>query len=456
MSNEQVIQKLIANAKNAQHVLENYKQEQVDNLVRVIGKTVYENAELLSREAVEETRMGVYEDKVAKCQGKAKAIWHSLKNKRSVGIIKEEPEKGLLYVAKPKGVVGAVTPTTNPVVTPMCNAMFAIKGRNTIIVAPHPRSKKTSAHTVQLINQQLKELGAPANLVQIIEEPSVELTQELMQAVDVVIATGGMGMVKAAYSSGKPAYGVGAGNVQVIVDRDYDYDQAAKDIITGRKFDNGIICSGEQCIIAPSEQHAEIMDKFVENGAAYFSNDDTVDKFRQVMFVDGALNGKIVGQSVEFIAKLAGVDVAPGTKVIILKARGKGDADVLCREKMCPVLITLPYDTFEEALDIAKTNLLYEGAGHSAAIHSSNHLHISQAGIKLPISRLVVNQASSTNAGGSFHNGFMPTTTLGCGSWGNNSISENLTYEHLINISRIGYFNKNAYIPSNEEIWALR
>jgi succinate-semialdehyde dehydrogenase len=455
MEKQYSVSELINKAKIAQQILEGYTQEQVDQLVRVIGKVVYDNAEMLASETVDETRMGVYEDKVGKCKGKSRTIWNSLKGKKSVGIIKEEPEKGLVYVAKPKGVIGAITPTTNPIVTPMCNAMFAVKGRNSIIVAPHPRSKKCSTHTVQLINAELKKMGAPENIIQIIEEPSIEKTQELMQSVDVVVATGGAGMVKSAYSSGKPSYGVGPGNVQVIMDRDYDDNQAAQDIIAGRKFDNGIICSGEQCIIAPAEKHAEIMKLFVKNGACYFDDEAIVDKFRQVMFIDGTINGKIVGQSVKFIANLAGVPVPEGSQVIILKAKGKGSADILCREKMCPVMITFAYETFEDAIDIAKTNLLYEGAGHSAVVHSNNKEHIIQAGLALPFSRLTINQPSSTNAGGSFYNGFNPTTTLGCGSWGNNSISENLTYTHLINISRIGYFNKDAKVPTDEEIWSL-
>lgn len=453
MEKNAVIDELIVKARVAQQAMEQKTQEQVDVFVKAIAKVIYDHAELLAREAVDETRMGVYEDKVAKNKGKSRTIWNSLRDKKSVGVIKTEPEKGLIYVAKPKGVIAAITPTTNPVVTPMCNAMFAIKGRNSIVVAPHPRSKKCSTHAVQLMNAELKKLGAPENLIQIIEEPSLELTQDLMKAADVVVATGGMGLVKAAYASGKPAFGVGAGNVQVIVDRDYDYDQAAKDIIAGRKFDNGIICSGEQSVIAPQDKHAEVMAAFVNNGAYYIEDEETVEKFRKIMFIDGAINGKLVGQSVQFIADAAGVKVPADTKVVILKAKGRGTADVLCKEKMFPYMITLTYDTFAEAVEIAKANLLYEGAGHSAAIHSKNDENIRYAGITLPVSRLVVNQPSSTGAGGSFFNGFNPTTTLGCGSWGNNSISENLNYEHLINVSRIGYFNKDAKVPSDSEIW---
>jgi len=454
MDNKAIINEMMVKARAAQAGIANYNQEQVDALVKVIGKVIYDNAAVLAREAVDETRMGVYEDKVAKNMGKPKVIWNSLRGKKSVDIIgSEEGKEGISLVAKPKGVIASITPTTNPIVTPMCNAMFALKGRNSIIVAPHPRSKNCSAHAVKLMNDELRKLGAPENLIQIISEPSVELTSELMSAADTVVATGGMGMVRAAYSSGKPAFGVGAGNVQVIIDREYNFDQAAKDIIAGRKFDNGIICSGEQSIIAPIEKHAEIMKAFADNGAYYIEDEEKIEKFRSVMFPGGVINGKLVGQSVQFIADFAGVVVPEATKVVILKTKGIGELDVLNKEKMFPFMITMTYDTFEEAVQLAKTNLLFEGAGHTTAVHSDNNAHIEYAGKELPISRLVVNQTSSTGAGGSLKNGFNPSTTLGCGSWGNNSISENFTYYHLINISRIGYFNKDAVVPTDSEIW---
>lgn len=453
MTDGEILQKLLRQSRQAQAEIEKCNQAQVDGFVRAIGKAIYDNAELLAREAVDETGMGVYEDKVAKNKGKSRMIWLSLKDKRSVDIIKEEPERGLVYVAKPKGVIAAITPTTNPVVTPMCNAMFALKGRNSIIVAPHPRSKRCSAHAVALMSEALNKLGAPAHLIQIIEEPTMELTQGLMGVADAVVATGGMGLVKAAYASGKPAYGVGAGNVQVIVDREYDYEQAAQNIIAGRKFDNGIICSGEQCVITPAEKHEEIMAAFAKHGGYYIREADQIERFRKVMFPEGKINTKLVGQSVQHIAAAAGVPVPEWAKIVILQSSGKGEQDILCKEKMFPYMNTLSYNSFEEAIDIAKTNLFYEGAGHTAVIHSDNDEHIKVAGEQLPISRLVVNQPSSTGAGGSINNGFNPTTTLGCGSWGNNSISENLSYEHLINVSRIGYFNKDAKMPDDVTIW---
>jgi succinate-semialdehyde dehydrogenase len=447
------IAEYVKRARIAQKEFESYTQEQVDQLVKTIAKTIYDNAEELAKLAVEETGMGNYEDKVQKNKGKARIIWNNLKNKKSVGIINRNEETGIVEIAKPVGVVGAITPCTNPIVTPMCNAMFALKGRNTIIFTPHHRAVRSSTYAVDLINQALKKHNAPENLIQILRERSREHTRELISAVDVVVATGGMGMVKAAYSSGKPAYGVGAGNVQCIIDRDVDFEEAVPKIILGRTFDNGIICSGEQTVIAHEDDYDQVIEIFKKNGAYYVDDPQEKELFRKALFVDGVMNRHAVGQSVQTIAELAGVKVPPETKVILIEADGVGDKDVLCKEKMCPVMATFRYKDFKEAVQIAQKNLDLEGKGHSVAIHSNTKEHIEYAGTVLTISRLVVNQPSATTAGGSFYNGFAPTTTLGCGSWGNNSISENLDYKHLLNISRIGYYKEDAYVPSDEELW---
>lgn len=454
MEDKLYIEELMKNARIAQSSFESFSQKQVDDIVRAIGKVVYDRAEELAKMAIEETGMGVYEHKVIKNKGKSKLIWNNLKDKKSVGIIEEDKEKGLILVAKPKGVIGAVTPCTNPIVTPMCNAMFSLKGRNSIIIAPHPRAKKCSKYIVDLFNEAIVKLGAPENLIQVIAEPSIELTSELMKNVDIVVATGGMGMVKSAYSSGKPAFGVGAGNVQCIIDKDVDIKEVVPKIVAGRTFDNGIICSGEQSVIAHKEMYCEVIEEFKKNGAFYVEDETIIEKFRKAIFPDGIISRKVVGQSVQVISELAGVSVPKETKVIILKAKGIGREDLLCKEKMCPVMVSFQYDKFEDGIEIAQTNLNYEGKGHSCAIHSNNLEHIKYAGDKLTVSRLVVNQPCSTGAGGSLNNGFAPTTTLGCGSWGNNSISENLDYKHLINVSRIGLYNKNAKMVTDEQIWS--
>lgn len=449
------VAELFERAHKAQAEFEkNASQEQVDAAVKAIGKVVYDRAEELGTRAVEESGMGVVEDKIAKCKGKSKCIWNSLKGKKSYGIIEENKETGIIKVAKPKGVVGAVTPVTNPVVTPMCNAMFALKGKNAIVIAPHPRTSALNKYVVDLFRDELKKLGLPEDLVQTIENPSLEMTQEVMKTADVVVATGGGAMVKSAYSSGKPALGVGPGNVQVIIDKGINYDEAAEMVIAGRKFDNGIICSGEQSVIAPKDEYDKVIEAFKKAGAYYVDDPATVEKFAQTLFPGGTIGKDIVGQSVQKIAALAGVSVPEGTKVVILKARGVGSADVLCKEKMCPFMVALPYDTFEDAMHIAYENLCYEGKGHTCSIHSNDMEHVRMVGEYMPVSRIVVNQPSSTTAGGALTNGFSPTTTLGCGSWGNNSISENLNYTHLINVSQIGLYNKDKKIPTDEEIWA--
>lgn len=422
-------------------------------MVRAIGKVVFDNAEMLAREAVDETRMGVYEDKVAKNKGKSKGVWYDLKGKQSMGIVSVDPVTDLITILKPVGVVAAITPTTNPIVTPMSKTMFALKGKNAIIVAPHPRSKKCSAHTVALINEAIAKFGVPKNLVQCIEEPSIELTQELMRAVDVVLATGGMPMVKSAYSSGKPSYGVGAGNVQVIIDRGVDYNKAAATIIQGRIFDNGIICSGEQSFIYPKEDREKILDAFKSNGA-YIVPDADHDKMVNALFVDGKIAGDVVGQSVKYIADKAGIKVPDGTRVLVVEAHGVAQADLISKEKMCPVLAAFPYDKFEEAIDIARTNLHFEGNGHSAGVHSNNEEHIRMVGMGLTVSRVVVNAPVSTTAGGAMASGLACTNTLGCGTWGNNTLSENLTYKHLLNTTRVARLSPKVHIPTDEELWA--
>jgi succinate-semialdehyde dehydrogenase len=418
-----LVEELVAKARVAQAAYESFSQEQVDVIVKGVGKYVYDNAEMLARMAVEETGIGVYEDKILKNQGKARVIWNNLKSKKSRGIIKEDREANLVFIAKPMGVVGAVTPVTNPIVTPMCNAMFALKTGNAVIFAPHPKAERCTQHLTDAFMDVVRANGGPEDLVQMIRNGSVETTQELMKDVDVVVATGGGAMVRSAYSSGKPSYGVGAGNVPVIIDRDADLKDAVDKIVTGAAFDNGIICSHEQFVLTPVERYRETIDTFVATGKVWFTADpDKVQQFRDLVLPDGHLNKTVVGRSPRQIGAMAGIVIPETARIILLPAEGAGTADVLAREKLCPVVAILPYKTFEEAVENAKANLLVEGAGHSAALHSNNEENIRAMGLALPISRLVVNQASALTAGGALTNGFAPTTTLGCGSWGGNSI----------------------------------
>ncbi len=449
------IRDLVAKARVAQAAFESFSQEQVDAIVRDIGKYVYDHAEPLARMAVDETGIGDYDDKVLKNKGKARVIWNNLKGKRSRGIVGEEPETNIVLVAKPMGVVGAVTPVTNPIVTPMCNGMFALKAGNAVIFAPHPKAQNCTRHLTQEFMRIVKSHGGPEHLIQMVENGSVEKTQELMRAVDVVVATGGPAMVKSAYSSGKPSYGVGAGNVPVIIDRDVDLKDAVEKIVAGAAFDNGIICSHEQFVLAPEDRYQDTLAAFAGTGKVWYTDDEAVvQKLRDLVFPNGQLNKDVVGKPAHEIGRMVGIDVPKSVRLILVPAKGAGTEDVLAREKLCPVVAILPYKEFTEAVEKAKANLLVEGAGHSAALHSNREEHIRAAGVALPVSRLVVNQPSSLTAGGSFTNGFAPTTTLGCGSWGGNSISENLDYKHLMNISRIGKVITEKKVPTDEEIWA--
>ena len=447
------IEGYIKRARAAQREFEKMSQEQVDEAVKAVGKTVYDNAEYLAEIAVEETGMGNVPDKIAKNKQKAKIIWNNLKGKKSRGILDTDEETGITRIAKPVGVVAAITPCTNPIVTPMSNAMFALKCGNAIIITPHHKAVKCSTRTVDMINERLAELGMPGNLIQILDQHSRENTGNLISMADVVVATGGAGMVKAAYSSGRPALGVGAGNVQCIIDRGIDYSEAVPKIVAGRSFDNGIICSGEQSVICPAEDFDSIMDQFEANGCVVIRDVKSKDALRSAMFEDGAMNRHAVGQSAAAVAKLAGISIPEDTRAIVIEADGAGGDDILAKEKMCPVIAAYKYDSFEEGVAIAGANLEEEGKGHSVSIHSDSEKNIKYAGETLCVSRFVINQICASSAGGSFWNGLAPTNTLGCGSWGHNSISENLDYKHLMNVSRIARYMPDNHVPTDEELW---
>lgn len=452
MDSRAKIAELIAKAQAAQKAFEAFDQVQVDSCVKAIAKAIYDNAEPLARMAVEETRMGVYEDKVKKNLGKSKVIWNNLKTKKSVGIVEDDPSTGMTVYARPVGIVGAITPCTNPIVTPMCNAMFAFKGRNAIIIAPHPRARKCTAEIKRLFDEALAAVGAPADLFQYIENGTVEDSAELMKQVDVVVATGGMGMVKAAYSSGKPAYGVGAGNVQGIIDEDVDIPTAVSNQIASRIFDNGIICSGDQTCIAPASRYEEVLAEFARQGCCVVRDRQQREKLVAALFPDGVMNKHLVGQSTAAIARAAGLSIPENTKAILVEADGYGKDYLLSKEKMCPVMSVYRYDTFEQAVDIAQANLEVEGRGHSVSIQSNNEEHLLYAGSRLEVARVLVNQICATSNGGAFTNYLAPTTTLGCCSWGNNSISENFDYKFLINYIRVARRVERP-VPTDEEMW---
>lgn len=448
------VEELVSKSKEAQKQFEFATQEQADAAARAICKVVFDNAGKLGPMAAEESRMGSAKDKIAKCRNKSALIWESLKDKKTVGVIARLEERRMLEVAKPMGVVAAVIPSTNPVVTPMGNASAALKTRNSIIFAPHPRAVKCTKLLVEMFQDELEKLSLPRDLVLGLENVSIENSSALMSAADIVVATGGPGMVKAAYSSGKPSLGVGQGNVQCIVDADVDIEEAVKKIIIGRSFDNGLICLGEQTVFVLENKFGEFIEAFKKNGGYYVSTPEDTEKLREGIFPEGGpISRDVVGLSAVEVGKLAGLEVPEDTQVIGATASAVGAGDALCREKLCPVINIMTYQTFEEGVAKMVENLEYEGKGHSIGIHSNNPDHVEHAAIQCSVSRVIVNQPAGTTGGGSPMNGFTPTTTLGCGSWGNNSFSDNFNYKHLMNITRVGYPYEESYLPDPEMAW---
>lgn len=445
------VEEYIERSRAAQAVVAGYTQEQIDNLTKVMAKAVFDNAEELAKMAEEETGIGCADHKIIKNQAKSTSIYAGLRGKKSVGVISEDKELGLVTIAKPMGVIGAVSPTTNPTITPLGNALFAVKCANSIIISPHPRSVKTTAKTIDYMQAAVEAAGGPKDLILCIQEPDIDTSQALMKRVDVVLATGGPDLVDAAYSSGKPAYGVGPGNVPGIVDRGVDFDQTAAWIIEGRAFDLGVICAGNQSIIVHKDDY-KAMKEACERGGAYWVEDPAViDKLRKTLFINGKINKDVIGQVPATIGKLAGVNIPEESAVLIMK--GTGIEDELCKEKMCTAIVALEYDTFEEAVDMAVTSLEKEGIGHTAVVYSNDDKKIIYAGEKLPVARILVNQPGHTAGGDVGYNGLNGTVSLGCGSWGNNIISENLTYYHLMNTSVVAYNKPSPYQFDPETLW---
>lgn len=449
-----VVDDLVSRSKVAQKKFEFATQEQADQAARAICKVVYDNATTLGTLAAEETRMGNLEDKITKCRMKSALIWHSIKNRKSVGVINRLEERRMIEIAKPMGVVASIVPSTNPVVTPMSNAAFSLKTRNSVIFAPHPRAVKCTKLLVDMFRKELAKLGFPEDLVLSLEEVSIEDSAKLMGEADIIVATGGMGMVKAAYSSGKPALGVGAGNVQCIVDTDVDLSDAVNKIMIGRSFDNGLICLGEQTAFIHEDQFNSFIEEVNKQGGYYIENPEQINKIREGLFPNGGpINRNVVGRTANEVANQIGIDIPENTRVIVVKASEIGSGDVLCREKMCPVLNVMTYKTFKDGVDMMVQNLEYEGKGHSIVIHSNSKKNVEYAATKCSVSRVIVNQPAGTTGGGSPTNGFTATTTLGCGSWGNNSFSDNLDFKHLMNITRVGYPYEESYLTDPESVW---
>ncbi len=429
------IAQLMAKARSAQEVIEFWPQEKVDEMVAAVGWETYKEAESIAQLAVEETGMGVYKHKLLKHQKKTLGTLRDLQGVRTVGVIEEDPDRGLIKIAKPVGVIGALTPVTNCEATLPSKALPAIKGRNAIIFAPHPKAKKTAKLVCESMRAGLRKVGAPLELIQMIEEPSIDLAKELMSAVDLVVATGGGPMVKSAYSSGTPAYGVGAGNAVVIVDETADLAGAAEKIFQGKTFDNATSCSSENSLVIQASVYEPMLEQLKAQGA-YMCSEEERAKLQTLMWPDGVhLNPAIVAQPVETIADQAGLEIPPGTTFLMVEGKQVSPDDPFCKEKLSLVLTVWKYDQFEEALRMIEDITAINGRGHSCGIHTASEDHILQLGMRVKVSRIMVNQPHSYGNSGNYNNGMPFTLTLGCGTWGGNVTTENIHWKHFLNVT---------------------
>ncbi len=432
-----VIQEKLARARAAQKQVENWSQEQIDELIAAAGWEVYkmESAIACATLAREETGLGVYEDKLLKHQKKILGTLRDLHGVKSVGVLEEIPEKGLIKIIKPVGVVGALIPVTNPTSSIGCNGLSILKNRNAVIFAPHPKGKGCSGLAAQKMRDGIRKMGGPEDLVQWIEEPSVELTQELMAAVDMVVATGGPGMVKAAYSSGTPAYGVGAGNATVIVDETADLADAAKKIFLGKTFDNATSCSSENSVVIEATVYDAMLKEFRTHGG-YLCGAEEKAKLKAKMWPDGhTLNREIVAQPATKIAELAGFAVPEGTTFLMVEAERVEPEELFAGEKLSVVMTLWKYSGFENAVKYVTDITGFSGYGHSCGIHTTSDERILELGLKAPVSRIMVRQAQSAANSGNYDNGMPFSLTLGCGTWGGNASSENISYWHFRNVT---------------------
>ena len=429
----------------AQREFSKFTQEQVDHIFFEAAMAANKARIPLAKMAVEETGMGVMEDKVIKNHYASEYIYHAYRNTKTVGVIEKDDAFGIKKIAEPIGLVAAVIPTTNPTSTAIFKALLCLKTRNAILISPHPRAKKCTAEAARIVYEAAVKAGAPEGIIGCIEYPSLELTGELMHEADIILATGGPGMVHAAYSSGKPALGVGAGNTPVIIDETADIKLAVSSIIHSKTFDNGMICASEQSVTVLDSIYDEVRDEFERRGC-YFLKGDELDKVRHTILINGALNAKIVGQSAYTIAKLAGVDVPEETKILIGEVESVDISEEFSHEKLSPVLAMYHAKDFDEALDKAETLVCDGGHGHTASlyIHPAQKAKILKHAERMEACRIVINTPSSFGGIGDLYNFKMaPSLTLGCGTWGGNSVSENVGVKHLLNVKTVAERREN-------------
>ncbi len=449
------VDELVCRARRAQQTAASFTQEEIDLACLAAGWEVYgdEQTAELARLAVEETGMGNTADKITKHKNKILGVLNDIIGAKSVGCIEEIPELGIRKFAKPVGVVGALTPVTNPTATPGSNALSVLKGRNAVIFAPHPRSRHASAEAVEYMRRGLKRVGAPEDLVQIIREPSVELTRELMGKVDLVLATGGAAMVKSAYASGTPAYGVGPGNAVQIVAEDADIPDAAGKIALSKAFDYATSCSSENSVIVHESVYEDMMHSLVSEGG-YLCSPRERQLLEETLWPDGKnLNPKIISQSALRIAEMAGISTPGDITMLMTEGRHPAEEDLFSLEKISPVLTVWKYREFSEGLELLQRITERSGKGHSCGIHTFTQSYIDTMAEQLLTSRIMVRQAQAPANGGSFTNGMPSTVTLGCGTWGGNITTENITYQHFLNVTWVSEPIASRR-PSEETVFA--
>lgn len=445
--------------KEAQREFATYSQEQVDKIFYEVAMAANKARFELAKMAVEETGMGVLEDKVIKNHYAAEYIYNAYKDTKTCGVIEEDDIFGIKKIAEPIGVIAAVIPTTNPTSTAIFKILLALKTRNAIIISPHPRAKNCTNYTAKFLLEAAVKAGAPKNIIGWIDVPSLELTNEVMHEADIILATGGPGMVKSAYSSGKPAIGVGAGNTPVIIDETADIKMAVNSIIHSKTFDNGMICASEQSVTVMESIYNEVKKEFAYRGC-YFLKKDELDKVRKTIIIGGSLNAKIVGQPAYKIAEMAGVSVPENTKILIGEVESVDISEEFAHEKLSPVLAMYKAKTFNEAVAKAERLVADGGYGHTSGIYidinEKEKLNIHQNAMKT--CRILVNTPASHGGLGDLYNfKLTPSLTLGCGSWGGNSVSENVGVKHLINIKTVAQRRENMlWLRTPEKVYFKR
>ena len=440
------LERKLEEVRRAQEQFATFSQEQVDRIFQAAALAANHARLPLAKMAVEETGMGVVEDKVIKNNYAAEYIYNAYKHTKTCGIIEQDPAYGTMRIAEPIGVVAAVIPTTNPTSTAIFKSLICLKTRNAIIISPHPRAKKSTIAAAKIVLDAAVKAGAPENIIGWIDVPSLEMTNTLMQEADIILATGGPGMVRAAYSSGKPALGVGAGNTPAVIDASADIQKAVNSIVHSKTFDNGMICASEQSVIVDTGIYDTVRKEFQKRGC-YFLTPEETEKVRKTILINGALNSKIVGQRAAAIAGLAGVTIPQETRVLIGEVTSVDISEEFAHEKLSPVLAMYRSENFEQAVAYADQLIRDGGYGHTASLYVDEVNHrekIDQFAARMKACRIVINTPSSHGGIGDLYNfNLAPSLTLGCGSWGGNSVSENVGVKHLLNIKTVAERREN-------------